>query len=193
MSRKLSRSSIGIAHGRVLDPLNLKPDDVHIEDIAEALSKQCRFTGHLKQFYSVAEHLIRVSKEVPKKDARSAFGHDFSEYILSDFASPLKNALFGERYKEVEDQIMQVISKKFDFDWPPPKTVIYADNALLRTEKRDLMWQIEDKELDDALWNRWFFAEELPDKIVPLPTSDAAKIAFMIQYHLLFDKEVTHS
>lgn len=35
-------------------PLDPRPEDVCIEDIAHALSLQCRFTGHVREFYSTA-------------------------------------------------------------------------------------------------------------------------------------------
>ena len=43
-------------------PLLPNPDDILIEDIAHSLSLQCRFAGHSRVFYSVAEHSVRVSQ-----------------------------------------------------------------------------------------------------------------------------------
>ncbi|MFC4230551.1 hypothetical protein ACFOW1_01525 [Parasediminibacterium paludis] len=47
----------------VFDPT---PEMICIEDIAHALSHQCRFSGHTKQFYSVAQHSYHVAALVPK-------------------------------------------------------------------------------------------------------------------------------
>lgn len=184
---KLSKTCIGIVHGHVIDPINPDPDDIHIEDIAWSLSQQRRFTGHLKKPYSVAEHSVRVSLVVPEEDAKAALMHDSSEAYLLDVPSPLKNALFGDRYRQVEDKLMEVISEKFGFEWPLPESVVYADNALLRTENRDLMDPIEDPKLQHELWDRWFFAEALPETIEPMNDKQALE-AFMIRYHVLFEK-----
>lgn len=42
-------------------PLDPDPDRIIIEDIAHALSNICRYGGHARKFYSVAEHSIHVS------------------------------------------------------------------------------------------------------------------------------------
>jgi hypothetical protein len=42
--------------GKKFWPLDPRPEDVDIEDIAHALAMQCRFGGHCLRFYSNAEH-----------------------------------------------------------------------------------------------------------------------------------------
>src|SRR5215217_2415409 len=59
----------------LLDP---KPEDFRIGDIAHALSNVCRFTGHVRKFYSVAEHSVRVCETV--RDKFGPFGCKSWEY-----------------------------------------------------------------------------------------------------------------
>lgn len=63
---------------------------IHVEDIATALAKQCRFNGHSQGFYSVAEHSVRVSTEVPHNLAFVALLHDAAEAYVGDLVSPVK-------------------------------------------------------------------------------------------------------
>lgn len=44
--------------GRAFWPLDPRPEEIELDDIAHALSLQCRFGGHCRWFYSVAEHSI---------------------------------------------------------------------------------------------------------------------------------------
>lgn len=48
--------------GRSMVPLDLKPEQVSIVDIVHSLSMKCRFNGHCKRFYSVAEHAVLVAR-----------------------------------------------------------------------------------------------------------------------------------
>lgn len=77
-----------------------------VKDIAHALAHQCRYTGHSKQFFSVAEHSILVSRivmDLKLGDPFEALMHDAAEAYLSDIAAPWK-ALLPD-YKKLEARI----------------------------------------------------------------------------------------
>lgn len=126
--------------GLMVDPLDLQPGDVCIEDIAHALANQCRFSGHTSTFYSVAQHAVLVSRVVPPPFAWDALHHDDPEYILQDMAKPLKNhPSLGQAYRAAERRIERVIGEVFGVTFPVPPAVKEADILLLVTEARDLM------------------------------------------------------
>lgn len=84
-----------------------------INDIAHALSNQCRYTGHTNKFYSVAEHSVLVSRIMTLLDLGDPFEglmHDAAEAYLSDIAAPWK-ALLPD-YKILEAKI-EVPLRKF--------------------------------------------------------------------------------
>lgn len=123
--------------GGTFHPLMPQPDEIKIHDIAHALSNICRFTGHVDQFYSVAQHSILVSEQVSPEHALCALLHDASEAYLSDIAKPVKPWIAG--YSPIEHNLMLCVSLRFDFEWPVPAAVHHADQALQATEARDLM------------------------------------------------------
>jgi len=126
--------------GRQFWPLDPRPEDVHIKDIAHALSNICRYTGHVREFYSVAEHSVRVSRIVPEEHALWGLMHDASEAYICDVARPVKRFPgFGELYRQIEDRLMECICERFRMDPSMDPSVKTADNILLHTERRDLM------------------------------------------------------
>lgn len=126
--------------GKIINPLTPDPDSIDIVDIWHSLSNQCRFTGHVKEFYSVAQHSVMASWLVPEEDALAALLHDASEAYLADIARPVKHGLgFGETYREVEANLQAVILTKYGLNPVLPKSVHWADDMLLRSEQRDLM------------------------------------------------------
>jgi len=110
-----------------------------IEDIAHALSNQCRFGGHLSKFYSVAQHSILCNNLVNDEYKLSALLHDASEAYLLDIPRPIKQGL--KNYKEIEDKLMVLIAKKFSFEYPLEKVVKQADERMLQFEWKYLMLQ----------------------------------------------------
>ena len=112
-------------------------ESINIEDIAHALSNNCRYTGHCRSFYSVAEHSYIVSLIVDQPNALAGLLHDASEAYLTDVASPVKPYL--ENYKSMENVIMTVIAKKYGFEWPLVDDIKDADAVQLKSEAKHLM------------------------------------------------------
>lgn len=113
----------------VFDP---KPEMICIEDIAHALSHQCRFAGHTKRFYSVAQHSVLCALQVDDKYRLQALMHDASEAYLLDIPRPIKIHLAG--YKEMEDRMMALIAEKFGFTYPLEVEVKAIDQKMLEVE-----------------------------------------------------------
>lgn len=130
---------IQLANGKPFEPFNCKPEDITIEVIAASLSKICRFNGHTKRFYSVAEHSYYVMTLVPQHLALPALLHDAHEAYtgFGDVVSPMKSY----EVKKLERDIDTVIAAAFGFDpqlfYEPEMS--NADLRMLATEKRDIM------------------------------------------------------
>lgn len=125
--------------GRLFWPLDPDVDDINVLDICHALSNQCRFTGHTRNFYSVGEHSCRVHDIVEEDQRKAAILHDAGEAYLMDLARPVKSQDEMRLFREAEDKIMTLIAEKFGFEFPFTEEIKWADNTLLVTEYRDLM------------------------------------------------------
>lgn len=101
--------------GRFVDVLHPKPETIVLDDIAHGLAMTCRYGGHIKKFYSVAEHCVLVMRLVEWHERsheyqlehtecdepalvdkcllRNALLHDAAEAYLGDVVAPLKYAL----------------------------------------------------------------------------------------------------
>lgn len=160
--------------GRQFWPLDPRPEDIFIEDIAHALSMMCRFGGHCQRFYSVAEHSVLVSENVPPQDALWALLHDASEAYIADIVRPAKRFIDG--YKQMEANIMAAVCGAFDLPYAEPPSVKRADNAILADEAAQIM---------GARPKYWILPEPpLGIQIVGLSPADAKK-AFLARYHAL--------
>jgi hypothetical protein len=123
--------------GKQFWPLNPIIEDINIEDIAHALSMQCRYGGHVRKFYSVAEHSVLVSENVPPKDALWGLLHDATEAYLVDVPRPVKRQL--SEYATIERNLMDAICLCFGLDYEMPDSVKAADNSILMDEREELM------------------------------------------------------
>ena len=76
-------------------PVKPIKEDIHIEDIAHALSLMTRANGHFRHFYSVAQHSLNCYREARARGCsqRIQLGcllHDASECYISDITLPVK-------------------------------------------------------------------------------------------------------
>lgn len=167
--------------GRAFSLLEPQPDDVTIEDIAHALSMLCRFGGHVRDFYSVAQHSVLVSIVVerfqPANRALHLAGlmHDGSEAYLIDLPRPIKRMAGFEAYKVTEQRVEWAIRERFGLstDVPDVLAIKAADEMLLRTECRDLMGPRH------PAWTRELHPDHgttMPEIIAPLAPKEAEQL-----------------
>ncbi len=124
--------------GKMINPLDPDPALIDIVDIAHALSHQCRFGGHTKGFYSVAQHSLFVSSAIQEKSQQLAgLLHDATEAYLLDIPSPVKNQITG--YRQAEDRLSAIIAAKFGFQYPYHQAVLDADAFALEWEWKYVM------------------------------------------------------
>lgn len=100
-------------HRTKINLTNPLPSQITVEELANNLSKICRFGGCIKPFYSVAQHSILVAYLAPPKLFKAALLHDAAEAYLGDVVKPLKE-LIGAQYKVLEMQFEQAICQRFD-------------------------------------------------------------------------------
>lgn len=171
--------------GRRFQLDNPRISDVAIEDIAHSLAMQCRFGGHTRRHYSVAQHCVLASQVVEPRFALDALLHDAAEAYTTDVPTPMKRAI-GVAWSEREERIARCVTVAFGVRWPIPDAVHHADLTLLATEARDLLW--------GGPIGGW--TNELPialdDPISPW-SADLAEHRFLERFHQLRGRHTAHS
>lgn len=147
--------------GKQFFPNDPRPEDIDIYDIAASLSKLCRFNGHTRVFYSVAEHCVLMAQyslntHLGRRLALEALLHDGAEAYIGDMPKPVKD--MDPIFQEMEAKIYRAVSQKFGI--PPLTTSIVKvwDVAILKTERAAVMPQ------SNHTWS-------LPEEVVPLPVT----------------------
>lgn len=123
--------------GKPFDLAAPRADDIDPRDIAHALGNLCRFNGHTRQFYSVAQHSCLVADLVPEEHKLAALLHDAAEAYIGHMMEPLKQCVLLIR--DLERLVWTRICERFRMDPVLPEAVQSADLVVATTERRDLM------------------------------------------------------
>ncbi len=178
----------------LIDP---KPEHVLLHDIAYALGNLCRFTGHTKRLYTVAEHCVLVAlilREQGHDSDTQLLGllHDSAEAYVGDLSHPLKKAMQSvepgiysfdgtSAFRKVERGVVNAILTRFMLHTPEGDefggVVKQADYIAGITEARDLVGDVMWTEMPikpyvhhvDAalLWAQWLYVGNLDEVLTP--------------------------
>jgi uncharacterized protein len=135
--------------GRKFFPLDPRPEDIELEDIAHALSNKCRYNGHCKTFYSVAQHTV-LGLDIMEKEGYDTITmihfalHDSAEAYLPDVSRPIKPyiKIGNKTFEEVEEEILVAVRTRFCIPEPTQqqnKLVKHIDTKILFHEANYLM------------------------------------------------------
>lgn len=148
-----SPDAIETYSGRAFPVLKPLAELVVIEDIAHALANICRFGGHTRRFYSVAEHCCHVRDLVAgwgysRCAVQASLLHDAHEAYMGDCVRPLKHSPIMEEYRIAGNRVQEIIWEAFKTRpgtcsiafWITLASIIKrADDQMVRTEAEQLM------------------------------------------------------
>ena len=153
-------------------PFHPDPDEITIVDIAQALSKQCRFNGNIHykfvdDIYSVAQHSVLAEMLVAMQGSpaqvitpRHRLGtllHDGGEHIFGDMVAPVKTRY--PQFKKDESAYTAVMFEKFGLPTKAEdpelfKIIHWADWQIVLMEVSELT------AINDKMWYEWVGLEQ---------------------------------
>ncbi len=184
----LIQGIVEVYSGAKVDVENFWQSDYNMEDVAHSLGNQCRFNGHCKEFYSVAQHAVLCSVFAESGEVAEMFGltergsiefamyclhHDDTEAYVGDCVRPLKTDAFKYR----EDKIMEQIWNALGIPFPTDKDhdiIKFVDDTLCITEAKQLM-------KSKAEWWTGNFPEPWDHKIVT-EDPNLARVNYLLRH-----------
>lgn len=155
-------------------PLDPRPDEVCIEDIAHALALTNRWGGHTKWPYSVAQHSILCAENVDDEFRLEALLHDASEAYMCDMPTPVKR--FLPEYNSYEKNLFKyAIAPRFGLPDTKSPQVKEIDIRLMLREAKYLM--------NDPEWIHNYTEKPL-DLEIEMWNWDTAEQMFLLSFHM---------
>ena len=150
--------------------------DVPIFDVANALALNCRFNGHIRSHYSVAEHSVLVSRLVSPENALYGLLHDYEEAFISDIPRPFKGAITG--HKEFAEKVMGNVCELYGLPLEMPEDVVYIDTHICALEATVMSVVVPD-------WVKHYKLDVCPAHMVKGLSQIDARNAFMTRFNEL--------
>lgn len=122
--------------GKIVNLWNIDPESITLKDIAHGLAYNCRWNGHTKARYSIAEHCIRVYDRVPEDMKLLALFHDAEEAYWGNIIQPLK-ILLKEGCPELIEKMKQTRQAIFQ------KFKIEDRDEYKEFDNEELMWDFQ--------------------------------------------------
>jgi hypothetical protein len=192
----VSDNWIELCDGSTFDYNNPNYNTITIEMIAHSLSQKCRFNGHTKYFYSVAQHSLNVMYAIDdNKELNPVVGlvgllHDSVEAFVADIPSPLKQLVSIRvrnkkmSYSEYENIILNKLiynllentdRKMSLFSVQRCLDVIHNYDIGIRVSERDLLFSGE------RIWNKEI--QPLYLHLGEYQSLDEIEKLFLFEYH----------
>jgi hypothetical protein len=125
--------------GIAFDPTNPTPEMIDIKDVAHALSRICRFGGHMHApkgsagMYTVAQHSTFVADFCPPELKLTGLLHDAAEAYIGDIITPVKYLFGMSYYRDIELRILRwAIEPKFGIALTPKPDEVHEMDLRLR-------------------------------------------------------------
>lgn len=166
MGTEFTESWLATARGGMWSIENPQTGQVHLQDLAAGLSRNCRYAGQLSEevaFYSVAEHSVIMTAHAHRTGlVRTRSGalfyllHDGSEAFFGDMPTPLKALI--PQFRLLEDRAQAVIYEAFGIGEglvARLKPALKRVDTRIRLDEREAM--IQEPALTagrDALWRQ---------------------------------------
>ena len=134
-----------LCSGRPWYPLDPRPEEVTVEDIAHHLSNICRYTGAPRWHYPVSQHAVLVCRWLRSAGhgpliQMQGLHHDDPEALsgFGDVVRPVKRSV--PAIAEIEDNIWNVaVAPKFDLPTDLYPIVTEADLRICADEKEQVL------------------------------------------------------
>ncbi len=162
----------------------------NLTDLIYGVARESRYNGQYREdveFYSVAEHLVLMTRHViakgrpdgetfSAKDLRTLALHDGQEGLFKDIVRPMKRGM--PEYRAMEDSFCKnVLAPRYDLHWPLPAWIKELDNRILVDERAQAM---------NPSNNHWGSIEDLEPLGVKLQFWSPSRAALEYK-HLLAD------
>lgn len=161
--RKRIGNYMHTANGFKYWPFDPRPEEIHIEVIAQHTATLARWQGATRHkkfksriFLSVAEHQVYVARylreEMNRPDLElEGLLHDGTEGYIGDLIRPLKySPEFRAPFLAVEELNESPMAQRFNLVYPFPKEIKIADEAVCAAENEQCIFHHPDEEWESG-------------------------------------------